>query len=320
MKIDLLYSTPHYHKLVESVARVCYQSYNKLSPTSHEMLKGIMGKGHLSVASVGNIVYGITFGDKKLKILETLMEFKEINNYIRWTLGGTYDVVVSLNALTLRELVYYLPSNYLVNLMVSALVKNNKYEVLWLIDDCIDSNEIKVDSPYISSPSLLKPSILSSDYTSLKDKLNRKELMYHSTVTIDIVTDRATGLQMWRHADMVGGCEMSQRYVDMTNNTIRIPTDLKETDKEFYNRCLNISLRKYKIIKSFFENRGKKRSQELARGVLPNYVLTRLIQCRPLKQWKHFFDLRITPHAQLEIQQDAESILNAFKDSGVDCL
>lgn len=65
MEIKLLHHTKDYHKLVECVARVCYDSYSKDAPNSHNFIKAIMAKGHISVASVGNMVLNLMRMAKK---------------------------------------------------------------------------------------------------------------------------------------------------------------------------------------------------------------------------------------------------------------
>lgn len=71
-------------------------------------------------------------------------------------------------------------------------------------------------------PELYNPVILTKDYTALKEKgLTEHELDIHATITLNLKVDRATGLQIWRHADMAGGTELSQRYVDRANAEYR---------------------------------------------------------------------------------------------------
>lgn len=329
LRVKLLHYTPNYHKLVEVISRVCYQSYDKCSPESHKFLRGIMGKGHLSVASSGNIVFGILtdHDDEFSNVLLDLVTYKEINNYIRWSTyseknkKAKYDFVVSMNLLTLLDIVnnykdYELTDEYLVEHFLDLL--KDVPEIYWFIDNSVEAP--KIDNPYIASPSLLNPVILSEDYTSLKDKLTPYELDIHATVTINWITDRATGLQSWRHSDMTGGCELSQRYVERGNAGLRIPEFESATlTIDQYEKELNQEVNNYIWFKDTLIEGGMRqgRAKEVARMLLPNATLTRIIQSRPLRQWKHFFELRDSAHAQLEIQQDTKAIKNAFINAGV---
>jgi hypothetical protein len=344
MKVELLYVTPAYHKLVESVARVCYQSYHKCSPTSHTMLKGIMAKGHLSVASVGNIVFGINFledtdAEDELHVfaecITELIAFKEITNYVRWTTsnislnpGTNYDLVVSMNVLAFLDILKQynkllngimkieLYNDTMLKQMLEAIMQ--KPEVAWFIDNTIEVEPM--DNPYIvEAPTFGNPIILSEDYNALKDILTPYELEYHATVTVDILTDRATGLQMWRHADQTGGCELSQRYVDRSNAEYRLPVDMEDlTLNEVYNAFMNQHIENYITMRQLARDAGynEGRVKEIARNVLPN-IATRIIQCRPLRQWKHFFNLRDSVHAQKEICQDTQAIKRKFAEKGI---
>lgn len=328
MKIELLHYTPQYHKLIESTARECYQSFDKLNPESHKMLKGIMSVGHVSVASVGNMVFGINglstneFG----YTLSNLSTYKEINPYIRWSMlhklnkDSNFDFVVSFNILTLIDIVRNIDkyTSMLEDQLITKIldILKNIPEVYWFIDD---STYIEpVENPYRLTADLGKPVVLAQDYTYLKDILTPYELDLHTTVTVNMVYDRATSLQVWRHASGTGGCEVSQRYVDMSNARYRIPTDIQgEKAEGVYKAFMDDHIDRYVVLKEMLKDKGKKRSQEIARNLLPN-ILTNVIQTRPLREWKHFFKLRDTSHAQLEIMQDTQALKQAFIDAGIE--
>jgi len=110
---------------------------------------------------------------------------------------------------------------------------------------------------------------------------------------------------------------MSQRYCDSTNAKYRIPTDVEnESDYKF---LMDQAIHTYGTVKENYSHRGKKRSQEIARNFLPN-VSTQIIQCRPLRQWQHFIDLRNTPHAQMEIFDDVQSLIKLFESHHIDII
>ena len=78
----LLHYTKDIHKLIEFTGRTCYQSYDKVNEESHKMLRGIMGKGHLSVASVGNIVFGFKF-DSQLSLMSAFFDLIKMNRMVK---------------------------------------------------------------------------------------------------------------------------------------------------------------------------------------------------------------------------------------------
>lgn len=358
MKIGLIHYTPDYHKLVEMTARECYQSYHKLSDTSEGFIKAIMAKGHISIASVGNIVFGVagfTGLEEYAGVISDLMTFKEINNYIRWTApdrkknpDSKIGIIVSMNLLTLLDInnrINEYETNTTLWESFKRLVKRVP-ELKWFIND--NTKLEPKPNPYTAKgePELYKPVILTEDYTSLKEKgLTDYELDVHATITMNLKVDRATGLQMWRHADMTGGTELSQRYVDRSNAEYRsmfgfekgkypdftkyleqYPDIDEELAKKVYDYLVDLwhenierQIEFYTELRDDLIKLGVRqgRAKEIARAVLPNAMTTKIIQCRPLRQWKHFLNLRDSVHAQKEIQNDAQAIKKAFDEVGI---
>lgn len=334
MKIDLIHYTPHYHKLVEVVARNAYQSWHKLSPDSHKFVKSIMKKGHLSIASVGNIVIGINSDsiEEYNNILTNLMIFKEINNFVRWTTyhdenkNTNYHIVLSMNLLTwleiLNEYDKYHKHEYSLKNNIKKLL-DDVNEIKWFYDDTVELEPM--ENPYTAkTPTLLNPVILAEDYNNLKytNKLTDYEMDIHTTITLSFITDRASGLQTWRHKDMVGGVELSQRYVDRSSAEFRYPSDLFSSNdaytQQMYKNFMRDHIETYTVMKDNLikSEYGQKRGKEIGRNLLPN-ITTHIIQSRPLKQWKHFFNLRDSVHAQLEIQEDTRAFKKAFEEVNI---
>lgn len=358
MKVGLIHYTEDYHKLVEYTARQCYQSWHKLGDNSENFIKGIMAAGHISIASTGNIVFGIAgFSglEEYVGVLSDLMTMKEINNYIRWTTPDSkknpdskIGIIVSMNILTfleIKEKIKEYDTNTTLFESFQRLVSRVP-EIKWFINDKTKLEPKENQYASKGEPELYKPIILTEDYTDLKEKgLTDYELDIHATVTLNLKVDRATGLQIWRHADMTGGTELSQRYVDRSNAEYRpmvgfekgkYPDRLYEyadsafldyaSVEEMYDELVD-SLNKNieQQIKFYTELRDdligigvrKGRAKEIARAALPNAMTTKIINCRPLRQWKHFIKLRDTNHAQPEIRKDTESIKAAFDAAGI---
>lgn len=344
MEITLLYSTPHYHKLVEYAARRCYASFDKCNLDSHKLVRSILGKGHLSVSGHGNIVLGFSSIDdnEEYGILDSLVTFKEINNYIRWSRdkSSRFDIVVSFNILTFTDVQKFMESGSgeaqphtsidTINLYLKIKDKLREIPALrWFLDKdyIIEGSE----NPFLSSDTdLLKPTVLSSDYAALTDAgLTDYELDVHSTITVEIVSDRAMSLQDARHSDMMCRSEISQRYVSMKDFRYRIPEGLSNDDVIYtelggaleikYSDILETIAISYDKLMDYAKaaGNGKLRAQEIARSILPNNTYTTYIDTRPLKQWKHLIHLRDDKHAQNEKQKDTQSLIKAFRDVGI---
>lgn len=331
MKTTLIYSTPDYHKLVEFAARRCYDSFDKCGEDSHKLVRGIMKKGHLSIAGHGNIVFTLDSIDNKDQnaILDSLVTFKEINNYIRWSRDpkSKWGFVISMNILTFIDIEKAGVNTPLFRTLYEAVL--DVPSLRWFVDkDCQIEGS---NNPYLQHDTdLLSPSVLSSDYIALKELgLTDYELDIHTTITVEIVSDRAMSLQDARHSDMMGRSEISQRYVSMSDFQYRVPNSLSNDDIIYSeaNGIINVTYadimgtiaHSYDKIREFAEARGDSqlRAKELARSVLPNAIYSRYIDTRPLRQWKHFFHLRDDKHAQNEKQQDAQALLAAFDKIGV---
>ncbi|MCZ4246885.1 hypothetical protein BXO87_01925 [Bacillus sp. GZB] len=359
MKVGLIHYTEDYHKLVEMTARECYQSYNKLGEESHTFIKGIMAAGHISIASTGNIVFGIagfTGAEEYMNSMSDLMTMKEINNYIRWTSpdpkknpDSKIGVIVSMNMLTFLDINNqandYEFSTNLFELFKRLVVRVP--EMKWFINDKTKLDPKENQYTAKGEPELYNPIILTEDYTDLKEKgLTDYELDVHATITMNLKVDRATGLQIWRHADMAGGTELSQRYVDRENAEYRkmlgfesgvYPDNLEEKYAAATGQSERLAQSAYdNLVEEVYSNiEGtitdyaelrdklvsfgvrKSRAKEIARSTLPNAMTTKIINCRPLRQWKHLLDLRDTNHAQREVRADAQSIKKAFESAKI---
>ena len=325
MNVKLIYSTPNYHKIVESVMRICYQSYDKENENSHKSVRAIMAKGHLSIASVGNMVFELEFNNKNYSdMLEDLAHMQEINQFIKWTTPYSYKSSgkfhVSMNMLTFLDLYKNIDMNDNHNETFYYMLEevNKVPELRWFYDKTVDLPGSVNEYSGKGCPNLYEPIVLDEDYTKLKALgLNDYELGIHATITMNFVTDRAISLQLWRHWS--GGCELSQRYVERSNASFRLPLKI-DKDLAYSLKTTNTMLSNtYDYILRHCEKEGirKGRAKEIARSILPNGTLTQLIQCRPYRNWMHLFKLRDDKHAQIEVQEDVRSIKEELHRLGV---
>lgn len=332
-RVDLLYYTEQYPKLVEMVARQCYQSFDKVSETSHSFIRSIMSKGHLSVASVGNMVFGVNAVDEQVYL--DLLKMKEVNNFIRWTVTPAdathiYRIIISMNMLTFLDIKNSIDAGNKIPFFEELLELTNETPILaWFYNRNVEIEPSLNEYIQKPTPELEVPVMMTEDYMALKNAgLSEHELLIHATVTINYMTDRATGLQFWRHGDMTGGTELSQRYVNRGSAQFRemigfeseteVDDNLKEIRlklKSLYNECNQ----NYNDLLVEMADLGvhAARAKEVARSILPNAMVTQIIQCRPLRQWEHFFHLRDSSHAQKEAQADARSLKRLFEEHGI---
>lgn len=60
-------------------------------------------------------------------------------------------------------------------------------------------------------------------------------------------------------------------------------------------------------------------ASEDARYILPNACCTEIVVSANFRQWRHVFDMRLTPHAQWEIREVCKGIRDILKDNSPTC-
>ena len=345
MNIQLIYHTPAYHKLVETVARVCYQSFEKESRTSHLFIRAIMAKGHLSVASVGNLVFSVDYDSayeesyKGELVHDFLLDAHEETQFIRWsrrsgTRPSKHAVVISMNMLTFLDIrrtvqdgTFPAVSSGIFE-MLEAEVSKVPY-LRWFYDKTTNVEESENPYSALGMPELYQPLLLTESYTALKALgFTQRELEIHAEITMNFITDRSTSLQFWRH--WAGGCELSQRYVLRDNAGFREMVGLAEylaaqTHVSAQKLALLLDKKKedalwtYEYIMDLCKDVGIRtgRAKEIARSILPNNIVTQCMQSRPYRNWLHLFELRDSSHAQKEAQADVVAMKKVLETVGV---
>lgn len=346
MKLKLISATKDYHKLVECVARVCYQSYEKDAPNSHNFIKAIMAKGHISIASVGNMVFEVdceSFDDttEVNSLFRDLLTTHEITPFVKWSfpddkVNPSERVFISMNMLTFLDL-YNARDKYVwISNLIDALIdETDKVPHLkWFYDKSVQLEESPNEYTAKGTPSLYNPIVLDEDYTVLKALgLNEYELGIHAQITMNFVSDRAASLQFWRHWS--GGCELSQRYVERGNAEFREMVGLEELVQNLIDEGANEKIARgiinelkahneetietYELLLNACKLSGirKNRAKEIARSILPNNITTQIIQSRPYRNWQHLFNLRDSTHAQAEIREDVRAMKGVLQAMNV---
>lgn len=151
------------------------------------------------------------------------------------------------------------------------------------------------------------------------------DLMHHtpfekSYLEFQIETDIATHIQLLKHRIGTSISAESARWKFLKAPTMYVPLDWPDDEVEkhiaFCQMCVDEYKRKFKALlewyrskKSMTEREAKNRAKESARYVLP---YSNQIVCDVAFNWRsfyHFFGLRYSTHAQLEIQQIAKCCL-----------
>jgi len=141
----------------------------------------------------------------------------------------------------------------------------------------------------------------------------------HGSITMQIVTDRATMAQFTRHRIGLAYSIESQRYCNYSknkfSNSVQFikPADLIEDTKahDVWLHALHNAEQCYFVMLS----EGIK--PETARSVLPNSTRVEMSVTGNVRAWRHFFNLRADGHAQQDIQDLCKLIYNEMMENGI---
>lgn len=150
-------------------------------------------------------------------------------------------------------------------------------------------------------------------------KSQHMAMLEHAHITVKFICDRGVSHEIVRHR-MASYAQESTRYCNYSSGkhgneiTVIEPFFFKEGTSEYYTwygSCLR-SEEAY----NYLINQGC--SPEQARSVLPNSLKTEIVVTMNLREWMHFFNLRVlgttgAPHPQ--IKESALPVLKAFAEA-----
>lgn len=155
-------------------------------------------------------------------------------------------------------------------------------------------------------------------FNQIVKQTHHNSVAEHAVVTFMITTDRAVMAQMTRHRHASYSIE-SQRYVnyskDKFGNEVGFikPFDLQAgtTAYEIWESAMSSAE------KSYFELLDNGCKPETARAVLPNSAKTDIVMTMNVSSLRNFFSLRCSPHAQSDIRNIANLMMQAMKEVGI---
>lgn len=140
----------------------------------------------------------------------------------------------------------------------------------------------------------------------------------HGNITVRIITDRAMLAQITRHRHFSFSVE-SQRYCNYTKDKFSghvqfiKPFDITEGTPAY-------DVWKYACESAEIAYEGliyHKVKPETARYVLPNSTKTEIVMTGNVRSWRHFFSLRMSGHAQKDVQYLTQLVYQSMIDNGV---
>ena len=141
----------------------------------------------------------------------------------------------------------------------------------------------------------------------------------HGSITLYLTIDRAVLAQLTRHRIGFSYSVESQRYCNYSKDkfgneiTFIKPAQLEEGTIEFdiwQSAMTQAEIHYFTLIK-----KGCK--PEIARSVLPNSTKCELTLTGNVRAFRHFFQLRFSKHAQVDIKNLAKLMFDAMVENGI---
>jgi thymidylate synthase (FAD) len=158
-----------------------------------------------------------------------------------------------------------------------------------------------------------------------------ESVIEHITLTVRVVCDRGVSHEIVRHR--VGSySQESTRYCDYGDKGIRVI--MPPAIRTFYDAICSLpdqeidnhtDLQRARDIytswrdaikgceKAYMDLRSHNVSPQIARSVLPHALATEIVITYNLREWRHFFRLRIAINAHPQMRQVANQILEIFR-------
>lgn len=150
----------------------------------------------------------------------------------------------------------------------------------------------------------------------LKSIIDRghESVLEHESITVRLITDRATAMQITRHRLASYSIE-SQRYVNYSKDRHEKQiTFIRPVWMEFNSDIMLLWEHSCKESEnSYFKILEKGATPEQAREVLPNSTKTEIVMTMNIRSWRNFLKLRTDKAAGPSIRQLAGMILKELK-------
>lgn len=299
-----LLTEPDPMKKIELAGRTCYKSEDKITADSAaKFVKNLMARQHYAMlehAWFVFIVENMKDDPERVRMWDSELAsyIDEVNKspYLNGTylpheeLGGRHVAIVSGNVRAIND---YASAAPLIRVMPQGLVYEGAAK---LMDESFPSLQATIIDPSKAFPLFIDWDEMSSF------SLNRKEIFVHGHMTFRVQTDRGVTHEMVRHRP-ASYAQESTRYVNYLEGiTISLPVGFEEKSpavQELYQEAFEHDETIYRQLIEL----GEKPQQ--ARAVLPTALKTEIVMTTNLKEWTHFFNLRMlgttgAPHPDMK--------------------
>ena len=152
-------------------------------------------------------------------------------------------------------------------------------------------------------------------------KNGHESVIEHETVTVKVICDRGVTHEIVRHR-LASYSQESTRYCNYSNDTFNNRITVIDIASGFkYDLNNETDAKKYAIWNEAMESAEKYYFELLklgavpqeARSVLPNSLKTEIIITMNLREWRHFFKLRLDKKAHPQMREVAGLIYKEFR-------
>ena len=153
-------------------------------------------------------------------------------------------------------------------------------------------------------------------------KRGHESVIEHESVTVKVICDRGVTHEIVRHR-VASYSQESTRYCNYSKDKFQNQISVIDLSTGFsYDLDDLADSRKYQIWRDameaseryYFQMLEAGASPQEARSVLPNSLKTELVMTMNLREWRHFFRLRIDGGAHPQMRELAMLILEVFKE------
>jgi thymidylate synthase (FAD) len=131
-------------------------------------------------------------------------------------------------------------------------------------------------------------------------------VLEHASATVRVVCDRGVSHEIVRHR-LASYCQESTRYVGYDDIEVICPEALSEEQFAAWEAAMLACEKAYRTLRE----RGC--APQIARSVLPNALKTELTMTANLREWRHFFKLRLGAGAHPQMRGVAALILEELR-------
>lgn len=139
----------------------------------------------------------------------------------------------------------------------------------------------------------------------------------HSMFSFRVQSDLATHIHLLKHRTLSINSE-SARYKELTRDSYYIPEDWPESLQESASNLVQAAQRSYHLFIKDLEAAGlsRARAKESARFLLPYANQLRYVVTFNFRNFVHFYQLRASEHAQIEVKDIAHQMRQLIKNTG----